>query len=80
MTEKSENLIVTHPEKCTGCLICQLICSFIYHKKYSLALANIQVSTHVFPPEISFRDECTHCFECVQHCLYGALQLEEAEA
>ncbi|MHA1650912.1 MAG: 4Fe-4S dicluster domain-containing protein [Candidatus Helarchaeota archaeon] len=77
MPGEDTSKIILHEENCTGCRICQFICSFTYFKKFIPEKAHIQVVTHKIPPVISFRDSCTHCLKCVNHCLYGALELME---
>ena len=79
MQKKSLAEIIIHENKCAGCQICQLICSYTYHKIFAPNLAYIQVVTHELTPKISFLEECTQCHKCVQHCLYGALELKEAD-
>ncbi|MDD1778355.1 MAG: hypothetical protein LUQ65_09320 [Candidatus Helarchaeota archaeon] len=64
-------------ENCSGCQICQLFCSFTFHKLFAPAQAYIQVDTREIIPKITFLDGCTHCNQCVKHCLYGALTLRE---
>ncbi|TKJ26419.1 MAG: hypothetical protein CEE42_05150 [Promethearchaeota archaeon Loki_b31] len=72
--------IIIHEERCTGCRICQLICSSIYKNKYSPTEAFIQiVDVYELIPKISFLDGCTHCGQCANFCLYGALELKEGE-
>ncbi|MHA1265363.1 MAG: 4Fe-4S dicluster domain-containing protein [Candidatus Helarchaeota archaeon] len=73
----SKSIIQITEDNCAGCLICQLICSFIYHKIFSTELAQIQINSSEYPPRISFLEGCTQCFQCVDHCLYGALKLQE---
>ena len=71
--------IITHEENCAQCQICQLICSYTYHKVFAPDRAYIQITTHDLIPTISFLEECNQCFKCAQHCLYGALKLKEVE-
>ena len=80
LTEKNVVKIVIHEEKCAGCQICQLICSFTFHKLFAPNQAYIQIDTQEVIPKISFLDGCTQCYKCVKHCLYGALELKEVEA
>ena len=42
-TEKRKGKILIIPEKCTGCRVCQLECSFKYHNVFNPALANIEI-------------------------------------
>ncbi|MGP3702256.1 MAG: 4Fe-4S binding protein [Candidatus Bathyarchaeota archaeon] len=69
--------IQVFPEKCTGCLRCQLICSFAYEGVFNPLKAKIVVNW--VDGEISFKDECTNCGSCVEYCGYGALKLVEKE-
>ena len=79
MKEKVQIEIIANEDKCTGCLICQLICSFTFFKEFNPSKAYIQIITHELIPKISFLDGCTKCGQCVKHCLYGALELKEVE-
>ena len=72
--------IIIHEDKCTGCRICQLICSFIYQKKFAPAMAFIQIEdAYELAPKIFYLEGCTQCGQCARHCLYGALELKEVE-
>jgi len=78
MSKTNLQEIIIHEDKCAGCQICQLICSYTYQKIFAPSQAYIQVVTHELTPKISFSEDCKHCFKCVSHCLYGALELKEA--
>jgi carbon-monoxide dehydrogenase iron sulfur subunit len=70
--------ILIHPEKCVGCRICQLTCSFLYNEKYSLALSRIRLyDIYGLTPKIDFSEECNKCGQCARYCLYGALEIIE---
>lgn len=70
--------ILIHPEECVGCRICQLNCSFIYNKKYSLTLSRIKIhEIYGLIPKIEFSEDCAKCGQCAYHCLYGALEIIE---
>jgi len=80
MTKSNVINIIIHEDKCTGCRICQLMCSSIYQKKFAPTEAFIQiVDEYGLTPKISFLDGCIKCGQCARHCLYGALELEEVE-
>jgi Fe-S-cluster-containing dehydrogenase component len=61
------------PERCTGCLRCQLACSELYTKAFNPLRARLQVVMEGLHCTISFSDECSRCGVCADHCLYGAL-------
>jgi NAD-dependent dihydropyrimidine dehydrogenase PreA subunit len=71
--------ILVHEDNCTGCRICQLICSSIYEKKFAPETAFIQIRDfYQLSPTIHFSEKCTKCGQCVSHCLYGALEIKES--
>lgn len=78
--EKGKIKILVKPERCTGCRVCQLECSFKYHKVFNPALANIRV---LETPEkgisylVTYKDECRNCGICAAACVFGALQIEK---
>ena len=69
------------PEACSGCLMCQLACSFAWARSYNPAQSRILVeevdATSSF--SIAFTDECNDCGICLRYCFYGALELREQE-
>ena len=67
--------IAVHPERCTGCLICQLMCSFSKLKVFNPSQAYIVIDWVDDKPKISFTDDCDECGICVRFCVYGALTL-----
>jgi Fe-S-cluster-containing dehydrogenase component len=67
-------------DKCTGCLNCQLICSFTYHDIFNPALARIKIERTVDDEKgASFTDECLQCSICADYCVYGTLTRQEVK-
>jgi len=66
-------------ENCTGCLRCQLGCSYLYTKSFNPSAARIQVTVSGVDCAISFADDCTECGICADQCFYGALRKTEKE-
>lgn len=65
--------IEVHPEKCSGCLSCQLACSFTNLKSFNPLKAEIIIDWRK-DNSITFTPECTDCGVCVSYCHYGALE------
>jgi len=75
LTTKTRRKIITHEEKCVGCRICQLWCSYQFTRKFTLSKAYIRVDNpYGLEPKISFLEDCTKCGKCADYCLYGALE------
>ncbi|NVM02567.1 MAG: hypothetical protein HWN67_09545 [Candidatus Helarchaeota archaeon] len=68
------NKIIVHEENCTGCLICQLICSFTHKKTFNPSASCILIQTLNHSKKISFTSECNNCGLCAKYCLYKALE------
>lgn len=66
-------------ENCSGCRICQLMCSFIQTKSYNPAKAYIIIeeAQATEPFRITFSNRCNGCGVCVRYCFYGALKIAE---
>ncbi len=63
--------------KCTGCQVCQLICSIHHAEIFSPMMARIRISTN--GTGITFEPECMRCGLCARYCLYGALTAVKEE-
>ena len=71
--------IQVFPEKCTGCLRCQLGCSDVYTKTFNPSAAFIHVVVSAAECTIDFQENCNECGICVEHCFYGALEKTKRE-
>ncbi len=72
--------IISNPEKCTGCQICQLQCSNLYHEEFNVSKARIRIIKSPYNTQnIVFTEDCTHCGVCAKFCAYGALKIGEGE-
>jgi ferredoxin len=63
-------------EKCTGCLMCQLACSFVKTQAFSPANSFITVE-RVDKSEtydVGFTEDCDACGVCAQYCYYDAIE------
>jgi len=68
--------ILIDVERCTGCLICQLICSFTYTRAFNPAKARIVIEHD--RKAIHFTDECVEgCHLCTRYCVYGSITRKE---
>lgn len=79
MTRKGNIEIKINEKRCTGCIICKLWCSYTHYKIFNPSKSNIKIEDRYgLTPKISFLDSCNKCGQCANHCLYGALIIEEA--
>jgi len=74
--ESSIKKIKTYPEKCSGCISCQLACSFTYAKSFNPARSRI-ILNYIgdIGRNISFSEDCIKCGICADYCNYGALEV-----
>jgi Fe-S-cluster-containing dehydrogenase component len=73
-TDENNPDILIDLDKCTGCLNCQLICSFTYHDIFNPALARIRIERTIDDEKrTAFTEECIRCSLCADYCVYGSL-------
>ncbi|MEM2150315.1 MAG: 4Fe-4S binding protein [Candidatus Bathyarchaeia archaeon] len=65
--------IKSDPEKCVGCMLCELICSFTHEKMFSRRGARLRVERAV---NRLMPVTCILCGLCVKTCRYGALSID----
>ncbi len=74
--------IEIHPEKCTGCLICELRCSLRFEKAFNPSKARISIRRLVgenMEYAIAFKDDCDYCGICARNCPYETLIQQKRE-
>jgi len=71
-------IFMINPEKCTGCHLCELACSFNKHKVFNRELSNIRIETK---EDIALHVpvKCMQCEDspCINACVTGALYKDE---
>jgi ferredoxin len=68
--------IEAHPERCNGCLLCQLRCSYRFEKRFNPLRAAITVDPFHqggLGYAMGFDDRCDACGLWAQVCQYDAL-------
>ena len=77
--EMVEHKVEVHPERCVGCMICLLRCSFKWTDSFNPLKANSEVIRvgGTKTSEIRFKDTCENCGYCTQFCIFGARTLKE---
>ncbi len=68
--------------RCTGCMTCEIICSFVHEGECRPALSKIKVYREPFTGEtkIKVENDCDLCggkVECIRWCPVGVLKLEK---
>lgn len=64
------------PERCAGCMICQLRCSLRFTKEFNPSKAKINIIRQVNSDreyDIEFSADCDNCGICARNCPYEAL-------
>lgn len=73
------------PERCVGCKLCQLICSYVTFRVFNPSRSHLTIKADekrgLF--DIVFLPECTDCGACIKYCpseaLIGDASLSEKE-
>lgn len=65
--------IQINTQNCTGCLRCQLACSFQNTGRFNPSAAYLTVQVRGPECEIVFTEECLDCGVCADSCFYEAL-------
>lgn len=76
------NVSAKNVSRCTGCMTCEVICSFVHEGECRPALSKIKVYRGPFSGEtkIKIEDDCDMCggkVECIRWCPVGVLKLEK---
>lgn len=64
-----------NPELCTGCGICELICSFTKFRVFNPKLSLVRVEYDYEVGRVERAIYCTQCGECCKVCPTGALSI-----
>lgn len=68
------------PENCTGCRVCQLICSFTFEHQFNPDLSHIRINNpYGLTPKLKILKTCKRCGLCVEQCIYNALEIVEGK-
>lgn len=67
--------VIVHNEKCTGCKICETVCTLVNDRECNPAIARLQVSYDQFTgqTQVEIKPSCIFCGECVRWCPTRAL-------
>lgn len=64
------------PEFCTGCRLCEIICSLVKIGEVRPSMAKIEVVNVGLGLDIPILKGCDLCGECVPYCNTGAIKIE----
>jgi len=67
--------LIFNPELCTGCAICELICSFTRFKVFNPRLSLVRIEYNYEVGKVERATFCTQCGECSRVCPTGALYI-----
>ncbi len=67
--------IVSYPENCTGCRMCEMMCSLFHEGQINPVMARIQIYKDGL--ETDFPVTCTLCGDCIERCPEAAISDEE---
>ena len=71
-----EKVLIFNSDKCTGCRVCELVCSIANQGEFCPSKSYIKVIKN---KEMDFNTaalgvECNFCGECVEWCVPGAIE------
>jgi carbon-monoxide dehydrogenase iron sulfur subunit len=74
-------MLVTHPERCTGCRICEIVCSIAKENSINPKKARIHIVT-IYPGIIDYPVVCRQCTkpQCAAICPVGAIDVDKTGA
>lgn len=78
-----EKALVIHPEKCTGCHACEMICSLTHENECDLNLSRIGImKTNGGGTNENLPIVCQQCYDpiCAEVCVMGAISRTEQGA
>ena len=71
-------VFMIEPNKCTGCHLCEMVCSYKHHNLFSIELSNIKIESN---EDIAFNvpTKCMQCEKayCMKSCVAGAIARNE---
>ena len=76
-----EKVLIADADKCTGCRVCELVCSMAHQgefnpkKSYIRVMKNKEMDINI----VTMGIKCDYCGECVESCLPGALKFVDLE-
>lgn len=76
MEEGATKVLIVDADKCTGCCVCELVCSMAKHGEYNPQKSLIRVMRQrEFSVDIVALDvRCDFCNKCVEWCLAQAIR------
>jgi len=75
VTPAAQKVLIVDADVCTGCCVCELVCSMAKHGEYNPRLSYIRVlKNREMRVDIVVRDtRCDFCNQCVEWCLPRAI-------
>ena len=64
--------------KCTGCRVCELVCSFVHYNEFNPSLARIHIFNDLFTGK-NRASICQQCIQasCIEACPVDAIYIDE---
>lgn len=79
--EKLEKVLIVDLDKCTGCRICELVCSMVKEKEFNPRKSLIKVlrNKEVDANFVVLSNKCDYCGDCIEWCTPEALSFVNME-